>query len=98
MNESAPTLFDTTFLFLIGFFLLMYFFIIRPQNKQRKSHEEMVSSLEVGDEIVTSGGLLGRINKVGEQFLEITLGDNVRIKIQKNSISNVLPKGTIKSI
>ena len=58
----------------------------------------MVSSLEVGDEIVTSGGLLGRINKVGEQFLEITLGDNVRIKIQKNSISNVLPKGTIKSI
>tara|TARA_Y100001970_G_scaffold283767_1_gene399728 strand:- start:3418 stop:3714 length:297 start_codon:yes stop_codon:yes gene_type:complete len=98
MNESAPTLFDPTFLFLIGFFLLMYFFIIRPQNKQRKSHEEMVSSLEVGDEIVTSGGLLGRINKVGEQFLEITLGDNVRIKIQKNSISNVLPKGTIKSI
>tara|TARA_X000000368_G_C22863160_1_gene637454 strand:- start:538 stop:834 length:297 start_codon:yes stop_codon:yes gene_type:complete len=98
MNESAPTLFDPTFLFLIGFFLLMYFFIIRPQNKQRKSHEELVSSLEVGDEIVTSGGLLGRINKVGEQFLEITLGDNVRIKIQKNSISNVLPKGTIKSI
>ena len=98
MNESAPTLFEPTFLFLIGFFLLMYFFIIRPQNKQRKSHEEMVSSLEVGDEIVTSGGLLGRINKVGEQFLEITLGDNVRIKIQKNSISNVLPKGTIKSI
>ena len=98
MNESAPTLFDPTFLFLIGFFLLMYFFIIRPQNKQRKSHEEMVSSLEVGDEVVTSGGLLGRINKVGEQFLEITLGDNVRIKIQKNSISNVLPKGTIKSI
>tara|TARA_B100000965_G_C19487438_1_gene711440 strand:+ start:188 stop:484 length:297 start_codon:yes stop_codon:yes gene_type:complete len=98
MNESAPTLPDPTFLFLIGFFLLMYFFIIRPQNKQRKSHEELVSSLEVGDEIVTSGGLLGRINKVGEQFLEITLGDNVRIKIQKNSISNVLPKGTIKSI
>ena len=98
MNESAPTLFDPTFLFLIGFFLLMYFFIIRPQNKQRKSHEELVSSLEVGDEIVTSGGLLGRINKVGEQFLEITLGDNVRIKIQKNSTSNVLPKGTIKSI
>ena len=65
MNESAPTLFDPTFLFLIGFFLLMYFFIIRPQNKQRKSHEELVSSLEVGDEIVTSGGLLGRINKVG---------------------------------
>jgi len=98
MNESAPTLFDPTFLFLIGFFLLMYFFIIRPQNKQKKSHEELISSLEVGDEIVTSGGLLGRINKVGEQFLEITLGDNVRIKIQKNSISNILPKGTIKSI
>tara|TARA_B100001029_G_C15039389_1_gene442480 strand:- start:1459 stop:1755 length:297 start_codon:yes stop_codon:yes gene_type:complete len=98
MNESAPTLFDPTFLFLIGFFLLMYFFIIRPQNKQRKSHENLITSLEVGDEVVTSGGLLGRINKVGEQFLEITLGDNVRIKIQKNSISNVLPKGTIKSI
>ena len=98
MNESAPTLFDPTFLFLIGFFLLMYFFIIRPQNKQRKAHEDLITSLEVGDEVVTSGGLLGRINKVGEQFLEITLGDNLRIKIQKNSISNVLPKGTIKSI
>ena len=98
MNESALTIFDPTFLFLIGFFLLMYFFIIRPQNKQRKSHENLITSLEVGDEVVTSGGLLGRINKVGEQFLEITLGDNVRIKIQKNSISNVLPKGTIKSI
>ncbi len=98
MNESAPTIFDPTFLFLIGFFLIMYFFIIRPQNKQRKAHEDFITSLEVGDEVVTSGGLLGRINKVGEQFLEITLGDNVRIKIQKNSISNVLPKGTIKSI
>ena len=98
MNESAPTIFDPTFLFLIGFFLLMYFFIIRPQNKQSKAHEDLITSLEVGDEVVTSGGLLGRINKVGEQFLEITLGDNVRIKIQKNSISNVLPKGTIKSI
>ena len=88
----------TSFLILIGFFVLIYFLMIRPQNKQRKAHEEMVQGIEVGDEVVSSGGLLGRVTKISDQFFEINLGDNTRVKMQKASVSNVLPKGTINSI
>lgn len=88
----------TSFLLLTGFFVLIYFLMIRPQNKQRKAHEEMVQGIEVGDEVVSSGGLLGRVTKISDQFFEINLGDNTRVKMQKASVSNVLPKGTINSI
>lgn len=88
----------TTFLMLIGFFALIYFLMIRPQNKAKKAHEEMVQGIEVGDEVVSSGGLLGRVTKISDQFFEINLGDNTRVKMQKGSVSNVLPKGTINSI
>ena len=97
MNET-PTFFDPTFLLLIGFFVLIYFLMIRPQNKARKAHEELVAGIEVGDEVVSYGGLLGRVTKISDQFFEINLGDNNRVKIQKTAISNVLPKGTINSI
>ena len=90
--------FDPTFLLLIGFFVLIYFLMIRPQNKAKKAHEEMVQGIEVGDEVVSSGGLLGRVTKTSDQFFEINLGDNTRVKMQKASVSNVLPKGTINSI
>ena len=97
MNEP-PTFFDPTILLLIGFFVLIYFLMIRPQNKARKAHEELGAGIEVGDEVVSSGGLLGRVTKISDQFFEINLGDNNRVKIQKAAISNVLPKGTINSI
>ena len=97
MNET-PTFFDPTILLLIGFFVLIYFLMNRPQNKARKAHEELVAGIEVGDEVVSSGGLLGRVTKISDQFFEINLGDNNRVKIQKAAISNVLPKGTINSI
>ena len=90
--------FDPTFLLLIGFFALIYFLMIRPQNKAKKAHEEMIQGIEVGDEVVSSGGLLGRVTKISDQFFEINLGDNTRVKMQKGSVSNVLPKGTINSI
>ena len=90
--------FDPTFLLLIGFFALIYFLMIRPKNKAKKAHEEMVQGIEVGDEVVSSGGLLGRVTKISDQFFEINLGDNTRVKMQKGSVSNVLPKGTINSI
>jgi len=92
------TSFDPTFLLLIGFFVLIYFLMIRPENKRRKAHEEMISSIEMGDEVVSSGGLLGKVTKISDQFFEISLGDNVKVKIQRTAISNVLPKGTISSI
>jgi|TARA_B110000495_G_C22814266_1_gene475290 preprotein translocase subunit YajC len=72
--------------------------MIRPENKRRKSHQEMLSNLEVGDEVVTAGGILGKVTKIGDQFLEVTLNDSMKVKVQTSAISNVLPKGTINSI
>ena len=96
--EDSATFFDPTLLFLVGFMVLIWFLMIRPENKRRKSHQEMLSSLEIGDEVVTAGGILGKITKIGDQFLEVTLNDSMKVKIQVSAISNVLPKGTIKSI
>ncbi|MDC0076444.1 preprotein translocase subunit YajC [Gammaproteobacteria bacterium] len=96
--EDSVTFFDPTLLFLIGFMVLIWFLMIRPENKRRKSHQEMLSSLEIGDEVVTAGGILGKITKIGDQFLEVTLNDSMKVKIQVSAISNVLPKGTINSI
>ena len=96
--EDSVTFFDPTLLFLVGFMVLIWFLMIRPENKRRKSHQEMLSSLEIGDEVVTAGGILGKITKIGDQFLEVTLYDSMKVKVQVSAISNVLPKGTIKSI
>jgi preprotein translocase subunit YajC len=96
--EDSVTFFDPTLLFLIGFMVLIWFLMIRPENKRRKSHQEMLSSLEIGDEVVTAGGILGKITKIGDQFLEVTLNDSMKVKVQVSAISNVLPKGTINSI
>ncbi|HIC27277.1 MAG: preprotein translocase subunit YajC [SAR86 cluster bacterium] len=96
--NGVTTFFNPTFLLLIGFFVLIYFLMIRPQNKAKKAHEEMVNGIEVGDEVVSSGGLLGRVTKISDQFFEVNLGDNTKVKIQRASITNVLPKGTINSI
>ena len=72
--------------------------MIRPENKRRKTHQDMLSSLEVGEEIVTAGGILGKVSKLTDQYIELSIADNTKIKIQKTSISAVLPKGTLKSI
>ena len=96
--EQTPTFFDPTLFLLFGFMILIYFLMIRPENKRRKTHQEMLSSLEVGEEIVTAGGILGKISKITDQYLELTISDNTKIKVQKTSISAVLPKGTLKSI
>ena len=97
MNDTV-SFFDPTLLMLFGFMILIYFIMIRPENKRRKSHQETLANLEVGDEIVTAGGILGTISKINDQFLEIIIADNVKLKIQKTSVSNALPKGTIKAI
>jgi len=86
-----------TFLPLIAIFAIFYFLIIRPQNKKQKEHREMVSALVAGDEVVTAGGVLGKVTEVGEQFLDVEVAANVTIKVQRHTISAVLPKGTVKS-
>ena len=96
--EQSPTFFDPTLFLLFGFMILIYFLMIRPENKRRKTHQEMISSLEMGDENVTAGGILGKVSKITDQYIELSISDNTKIKIQKTSISAVLPKGTLKSI
>lgn len=78
------------------FFAIMYFMIIRPQQKRAKEHQNLIGSLSKGDEVETTGGMLGKIANVGDNSLQIEIADGVTIKLQKNSISKVLPKGSLK--
>src|SRR5262245_12711027 len=77
-------------------FGLMYFMLIRPQQKKQKEHQAMLGKLAAGDEVVTNGGILGRIIEVGDQFLIIEIADNVRIKVQRFQVTTIVPKGTLK--
>ena len=77
-------------------FIAFYFLLIRPQQKKQKAHNEMVSALQVGDEIMTAGGILGRITGVGDHYAVVQISDNTEIKIQKASVSQVVPKGTFE--
>ena len=85
------------FLPIIILFVLFYFLLIRPQTKRAKEHKQMVGSLQKGDEVVTNGGVLGKIVEVGENFISVEVADNVQIKVQRNAIASLLPKGTLKS-
>ncbi|KFN49229.1 preprotein translocase subunit YajC [Arenimonas composti] len=82
---------------LIIIFVLMYFMIIRPQSKRAKEHREMVSKLAKGDEILTTGGIAGRITDVGDDFVTVEVAEKVAIKVQRGAVSAVLPKGTLKA-
>ena len=83
---------------IIAFALVFYFIVWRPQSKRAKEHKELVGGLSKGDEVVTSGGILGKITKVEEQFVVVEIAEKVEIKVQKGAIASALPKGTIKSI
>lgn len=85
-------------LFLGGLFILFYFLAIRPQRKRQKEHADMVTNLAKGDEVVTTGGLLGRVVKVEEDYVALKVADNVELKFQKHAVHAVLPKGTLKSV
>ena len=86
-----------SFLPLIVIFAVFYFMLIRPQMKRSKEHRQLVSQLAKGDEVVTNGGLLGRITDVSETFITLEVADNVKIKLQRQAVASVMPKGTIKS-
>jgi len=95
-QQGAPDPF-MSFLPILVIFGVFYFLMIRPQMKQNKAHKQMVEALSEGEEIITNGGVLGKISKVGEQFLTIKISDGVEIKLQRHHVSKILPKGTIKS-
>ena len=83
-------------LFPIVLIVIFYFLLIRPQTQRAKKHKQMVAALKKGDEVVTNGGLLGRITEVGENFIELEVAEGLQLKVQKFSIASLMPKGTIK--
>lgn len=83
---------------LVAFALVFYFIVWRPQSKRTKEHRELVSSISKGDEIVTNGGMLGKVIKVEDQFLLVEVADKVEVRLQKSAVSAALPKGTLKSV
>ncbi|UJS23130.1 preprotein translocase subunit YajC [Thiothrix winogradskyi] len=96
-GAAAPAGGGIEMLLMMGvFFAIMYFMIIRPQQKRAKEHKMMIESLSKGDEIVTGGGVMGKIAGLGDNFVDLTIADNVTIKVQKHAVASVLPKGTMK--
>ena len=85
-------------LMLAIFIGLMYLLLIRPQTKRAKEHRDLVNSINQGDEVITSGGLTGRIKAIEEQFITLTIANNVEVVVQKPAVTSVLPKGTLKNL
>jgi len=83
---------------IILMFVLLYFLMIRPQMKRAKEHKQMVEALQKGDEVITAGGVLGRITKIGEAYIGVEIAPNTEISVQRASVQTLLPKGTLKSI
>ncbi|CAD5108027.1 preprotein translocase subunit YajC [Zestomonas carbonaria] len=84
--------------FLVGFLVIFYLMIWRPQAKRAKEHKNLLGSLQKGDEVVTSGGIAGKVTKVADDFVVVEVSDNVELKFQKGAIAATLPKGTLKAI
>ncbi len=78
-------------------FVAFYFLLVRPQQKRAKEQKAMIEALQKGDEVVTSGGLLGRVAKIGDNYVGVEVAENVVVQVQKSAVQSVLPKGTIKS-
>jgi preprotein translocase subunit YajC len=93
---AGPESMLSTLLLFGGMFAVMYFLMIRPQMKRQKEHKAMVEALAKGDEIVTAGGMLGKVSKLGETYLHIEVGGGVELQVQRSSVVQVLPKGTVK--
>lgn len=83
---------------LILMFIILWFLMIRPQMKRAKEHKAMVAALAKGDEVVTQGGLTGRVSDLGDNFIHIEVADKVNVVVQRQAIATVLPKGTLKSL
>ena len=96
-QDASPQGGLLSFLPLIVIFVVFYFLLIRPQMKRAKEHKAMVAALGVGDEVVTAGGILGKVTETAEQFLTVEIANGVQVKVQRHTVTSVLPKGTLKS-
>ena len=97
LTAQTSSFLGPQFILLLGFIAVMYFLIIRPQNKRIKSQQEMIANLTIGDEIISSGGMVCTISKITDDFLTVRAND-VQFIIKKDAVSSILPKGTISSI
>ena len=88
----------TSFLPIVLMFVLLYFMMIRPQMKRAKEHKSMTEALQKGDEVVTTGGLLGKITKVSDAYITLEVASGIEINVQRPAVQTILPKGTLKSI
>ncbi len=99
--ESAPAAQGgdplSSLIFFAGFILIFYFILIRPQQKRAKEHRNLVAALAKGDEVVTNGGILGKVTEVGDEYISVELADNVTVRLQKQAVASVLPKGSLKA-
>ena len=82
---------------IILMFVVLYFVMIRPQMKRAKEHKAMVDALQKGDEVVTAGGIVGKISKISENYISLHIAENVEIQVQRSAVQTVLPKGTLKN-
>ena len=80
----------------IGLVVLFYFFLIRPQSKRQKEHKKMVNDLQKGEEVLTSGGILGKVTNIKDDFITLEIAKDVSLQIQKSAVQTIMPKGTIK--
>ena len=98
-QEAGPSSMSYyNFILFGGMFLLFYLILWRPQSKRAKEHKELIGSISKGDEVMTSGGLLGKVTKVSDDYIAIQVAEGVELKIQKSSVAAALPKGTISQI
>jgi preprotein translocase subunit YajC len=86
----------TPMIMMAVFVVIFYFLLIRPQQKKQKEHQAMLSKIAAGDEVVTGGGILGRVIEVGDNFITLEIADGVRVKVQRFQITSLVPKGTLK--
>lgn len=96
-QAQQPGILEALLPFII-LFVVFYFLLIRPQQKRVKEHKKMVEALAKGDEVITQGGVYGRIAEVSENHVELEIAEGVMVKVQRQSVASVLPKGTIKSL
>lgn len=93
-SPASPGL--ASFLPLIIIFVLFYFLLIRPQTKKAKEHKAMIAALAKGDEVVTTGGLLGRVTALDDGFVTLSIAQNVEVRVQRHAVAQLMPKGTAK--
>jgi len=88
----------SSLIMMVLFGVVFYFLLIRPQSKRAKEHKNMLESIQKGDEVVTSGGILGKVNKISDNFIVLNVAQGVEMKFQKHAVTATLPKGTIKAV